>query len=235
MDNNNNYIDEAKYRILVVEDDLEVREALCKVLRENGFLCSEAGEIGKAKRIILKSRPDLVVLDLGMPDSDGSYFLREIREIDNLPIIVCTGRGSDKDKINNLDYGADDYITKPFNPIELVSRVKNVLRRSGTTPAKGKVFFGDVVIQLDTREVTKAGNQINLTSKEYDLLLHLARHPRTVFSRDSLLKSVWAVSGDRSEATVTEHVRRLRVKIENEPDNPKNLLAVRGVGYKLIP
>lgn len=231
----NNYIDDAKYRILVVEDEPKIREILCKTLRDSGFLCSEASEIGKAKRIILKSRPDLLILDLGLPDSDGSYFLREIREIDNLPIIICTGRNADKDKINNLDYGADDYITKPFNPEELVSRVKNVLRRSGATPAKGRVNFGNVVIQLDTREVSKNGSTISLTTKEYDLLLYLARHPKSVFSRDSLLKSVWSSTGERSEATVTEHIRRLRSKIEDNPDSPTHLIAVRGVGYKLNP
>ena len=185
--------------------------------------------------VIVKARPDLVILDLSFPGEDGIDFLKELREEDDLPVIVCSGRGNELDRIKGLDIGADDYITKPFSPNELATRVKAVLRRSGNTPVRGKLVFGDVLIHLDTREVTKNSISVKLTSREFDLLVYLAKHPRMVFSREALLKAIWSQKGSRTNATVTEHIRRLRSKIENDPNKPLHLIAVRGVGYRLMP
>lgn len=224
-----------KFRILVVDDEAPTRGVLLSALREHQYLCSEADSIERARVVIMKARPDLVILDLTFPGEDGIDFLRELREEDDLPVIVCSGRGEELDKIKGLDIGADDYITKPFSPNELATRVKAVLRRSGNTPVRGKLVFGDVLIHLDTREVSKSGVQIKLTSREFDLLVYLAKHPRMVFSREALLKAIWSQKGTRTNATVTEHIRRLRAKIESDPNKPAHLIAVRGVGYRLMP
>jgi len=227
--------DAESFRILVVDDEAPTRGVLLSALREHSYLCSEADSIERARIIIVKARPDLVVLDLSFPGEDGIDFLRELRQEDDLPVIVCTGRADELDRIKGLDLGADDYITKPFFPNELATRVKAVLRRSGNTPVRGKLVFGEVLIQLNTREVTKSGTLIKLTSREFDLLVYLAKHPRMVFSREALLKAIWSQKGTRTNATVTEHIRRLRAKIEADPNKPAHLIAVRGVGYRLLP
>lgn len=223
-------------RVLVVDDDPMVSGAVCAALRAAGFVCAEVASADRARRAILRSRPDLVVLDLGLPDLDGLDLLRDLRATDDLPIIVLSGRDSETDRVMGLDIGADDYITKPFSPRELTSRAKSVLRRAKSAPTTGVVSFGDITVDIDAREVIKAGAMVSLTLKEFDLLVFLARHPRTVFTREALLKSVWQhVSSERSEATVTEHMRRLRLKLEADPGNPQHLVAVRGVGYRLLP
>lgn len=223
-------------KVLVVEDDPQARAAILLALRSDGFLCSEAGDATRARKVISKSRPDIVVLDLGLPDGDGLDLLREVRTSDDLPVVVCSGRGTENDRIVGLDVGADDYLAKPFSPRELVSRVRSVLRRANTTPPQSVLRFGNVEINVNTREVTVAGEPVALTAREFELMAFLAQHPREVFSRADLLKAVWRVAPtSKSEATVTEHVRRLRIKLEAEPSTPKHLRAVRGVGYRLVP
>ncbi|MFM7088829.1 MAG: response regulator transcription factor [Candidatus Paceibacterota bacterium] len=221
-------------KILVVDDEEAVRIAVCTALRSSGMLCSEAADAGRARKVITKSRPDLVILDLTLPDQDGLQLLKELRTFDDLPVLVLSGRSEEEDKVKGLDYGADDYITKPFSRTELISRVKSVLRRSKGSAYGVKITFGDIQIDTSAREVKKNGDTIQLTAREYELLLFLAKHPRTVFSREDLIKKVWPNSTDRGLATVTEHVRRLRNKIELDPENPVHLRAVRGVGYRLV-
>jgi two-component system, OmpR family, phosphate regulon response regulator PhoB len=226
----------AKFRVLVVEDEVDTRDAIMAALRWAGFLCTEAPDAARAQYIIKHHRPDLVVLDLGLPDSDGLELLRALRADDALPVVVCSGRGSELDRLEGLDVGADDYVTKPFSPKELALRARAVLRRSNAAPASSVLRFGQVELSVSTREVTVKGAAVSLTAREFDLLAHLARNPRTVFSRQDLLEAVWAsADGERSEATVTEHMRRLRLKIGDDPTSPKHLRAVRGVGYKLVP
>ena len=223
-------------KVLVVEDDPQARAAILMALRAEGFLCSEAGDTTRARKVISKSRPDIVVLDLGLPDGDGLDLLREVRSGDDLPVVVCSGRGTESDRVVGLDVGADDYLAKPFSPRELVSRVRSVLRRANTTPPQSVLRFGNVEINVNTREVTVSGEPVSLTAREFELMAFLAQHPREVFSRADLLKAVWRVAPtSKSEATVTEHVRRLRIKLEAEPSTPKHLRAVRGVGYRLVP
>ena len=224
---------EKQYRVLVVDDDADTRAAVLAALRWAGFLCSEAQDVARARKVVTKSRPDAVILDLGLPDGDGMEFLAELRASDDLPVLVVSGRDSEADRVLGLEIGADDYVTKPFSPRELASRVRTVLRRTGTS--SGRVGFGTITIDAEAREVTKGGRSISLTAKEFDLLSFLARHPRSVFSREDLLREVWHTNDPKSEATVTEHVRRLRLKIEEDPSSPRHLSAVRGIGYRLVP
>lgn len=224
-----------KYKILVVDDETDTRKSLINALHQEGFLCFESENLITAKKVIQKARPDLMVLDINFPDGSGFNLLKSIRENDDLPIILCTGNSNSEDKILGLEFGADDYITKPFSPKELALRVGSVLRRTGTSPQRGKITFGNVSIDIESREVYKNGVIIQLTGKEFDLLVHLARHPRTIFSREDLLKNVWSHGGERTIATVTEHIRRLRSKIEDDPDKPRFLNAVRGIGYRFLP
>jgi len=227
-----------KQKVLVVEDDPETREAIVTALRWAGFLCTEAGDAARARHIIGNYRPDLVVLDLGLPDSDGLELLADLRRNDDLPVEVCSGRDSELDRVGGLDVGADDYVTKPFSPRELALRVRSVLRRVGSVSTAGLnvLTFGDISIDVDAHEVTKAGKPLPLTAREFDLLVFLARNQRIAFTRSQLLKNVWrSAEKSRSEATVTEHVRRLRRKIGDDNENPRHLCAVRGVGYRLVP
>lgn len=230
--------DNDKQKVLVVEDDPNTREAIVTALRWAGFLCTEAGDAARARHIIGNYRPDLVVLDLGLPDSDGLELLADLRRNDDLPVVVCSGRDSELDRVGGLDVGADDYVTKPFSPRELALRVRSVLRRVGSSSSVGLnvLNFGDVTIDVDAHEVTKGGKPLSLTAREFDLLVFLARNQRIAFTRAQLLKNVWRDSAkSRTEATVTEHVRRLRRKLGDDKDNPRHLCAVRGVGYRLVP
>jgi DNA-binding response OmpR family regulator len=221
-------------KVLVVEDNEELRTAIVGALRWRGFICSEAGDVARARKVVIKARPDVVILDLGLPDGDGLSFLTELRKTDNLPVLVVTGRDTEADKILGLEVGADDYITKPFNAAELAARVNAVLRRTGPS-STGKLGFGSTMLNSESREVIHKGLNITLTAKEFDLLFFLVKHPKTVFSRADLLREVWHNDDESAQATVTEHVRRLRQKIEDNPSSPRYLCAVRGVGYKLIP
>lgn len=224
------------FKVLVVEDEPQARAAVLAALRADGLLCSEAEDGSRARRVIAKARPDIVVLDLGLPDGDGLDLLKEIRQSDDLPVVVCSGRGSEADKVLGLDVGADDYLAKPFGGRELVSRVRSVLRRAQSAPSHAVLRFGNVEINTSTREVTVGGSMVSLTAREFELMAYLAAHPREVFSRADLLRAVWrSAPTSKSEATVTEHIRRLRIKLEAEPGTPKHLRAVRGVGYRLVP
>lgn len=227
-----------KQKILVVEDDPDTREAIVAALRWAGFLCTEAADAVRARHVIKNYRPDLIVLDLGLPDGDGLDMLVELRKGDDLPVVVCSGRDSELDRVSGLDVGADDYVTKPFSPRELALRVRSILKRVGTGSQNHQnvLSFGAVTIDVDAHEVTVEGEPVVLTSREFDLITFLARNQRIAFSRQQLLKNVWRSSDkDRSEATVTEHVRRLRMKIRDDKENPRHLCAVRGVGYRLVP
>jgi DNA-binding response OmpR family regulator len=178
--------------------------------------------------------PDLILLDVMLPGTDGLELCRWIRSASQVPVIMLTARGEEADRIVGLELGADDYVTKPFSPRELAARVKSVLRRSDRTDESvDRLAFGDLVLEGPTREVRKAGVEIRLTAKEFDLLWFLASHPRRVFSRDQLMASVWGYTAAFDTGTVTVHVRRLREKIEVDPSEPQYLETVWGVGYRL--
>jgi DNA-binding response OmpR family regulator len=172
-----------------------------------------------------------------LPGMDGLALCRWIRDRSQLPVIMLTARGEEADRIIGLELGADDYVTKPFSPRELVARVRTVLRRGAAANARPdeRVRFADIEIDAAAREVCKRGRALKLTAREFDLLLFLARHPRRVFSRDQLMSRVWGYEPAFDSGTITVHVRRLREKIEDEPARPRYLETVWGVGYRLSP
>jgi two-component system phosphate regulon response regulator PhoB len=228
-------------RVLVVDDDPQLRSLLLLVLEGEGYPVSLASDTAGAIEAVEKGEVDLVVLDISLGIEDGRMVLARIREMGDLPVIIISGKGETADRVLGLRLGADDYLSKPFSPVELVARVETVLRRSrvrrpsGAAPGKDD---GESGLRLDesTREVTIDGQPIELTAKEFDLLAFLVRSPRQVFSRGQLLEHVWSSRSDwQDEATVTEHVRRVRHKIEPDPAKPRWITTVRGVGYRFEP
>jgi DNA-binding response OmpR family regulator len=222
--------------VLVVDDEPIVREVVCTYLQREGYRTLEAGDGSRARKLLEETNPALVVLDLMLPGTDGLELCRWIRGRSELPVIMLTARGEEADRIVGLELGADDYVTKPFSPRELVARVKTVLRRVGPQAVGGeRIVLADLTIDATTREVTKGDVELRLTAKEFDLLWFLARHPRQVFSREQLMDRVWGYSAALDTGTVTVHIRRLREKIEDDPAHPRFLQTVWGVGYRLVP
>jgi DNA-binding response OmpR family regulator len=223
--------------VLVVDDEATIRDVVVQYLRREGFATLEAGDGDAARELLEREWPNLVVLDLMLPGTDGLALCRWIRSRSQLPVIMLTARGEEADRIVGLELGADDYVTKPFSPRELVARVRSVLRRSAAADDRPeeRVRFGEIEIDAAAREVRKRGNTLNLTAREFELLWFLACHPRRVFSRDQLMSRVWGYEPAFDSGTITVHVRRLREKIEDEPAHPRYLETVWGVGYRLSP
>jgi two-component system response regulator ResD len=222
-------------RILVVDDEPIVREVVVKYLEREGHTTLEAGDGDDARALLERSEPDLVVLDVMLPGTDGLELCRWIRSRSELPVILLTARGEEADRIVGLELGADDYVTKPFSPRELAARVRTVLRRSApAAEAAVRLSFSGLELDAGTREVRRDGEELRLTAKEFDLLWFLASHPRRVFSRDQLMSRVWGYEAALDTGTVTVHVRRLREKIEERPSHPRYLQTVWGVGYRFV-
>ncbi len=221
--------------VLVVDDEPIVRDVLVRYLAREGYRTLEAGDGTRARELLESEAPQLVVLDLMLPGTDGLALCRWIRSRSDLPVIMLTARGEEADRIVGLELGADDYVTKPFSPRELVARVRTVLRRA--VPAQRReerLSFEGLEIDATTRDVTRQGAPLTLTAKEFDLLWFLASHPRRVFSRDQLMDRVWGYEAALDTGTVTVHIRRLREKIEDEPSRPRFLETVWGVGYRFV-
>jgi DNA-binding response OmpR family regulator len=222
--------------VLVVEDDPIVRDVVLRYLAQDGYKAIEAPDGKEGQRCFEAHPPDLVVLDIMLPGLDGLSLCRWIRERSSTPIIMLTARGEEADRIVGLELGADDYITKPFSPRELVARVRAVLRRgASTSSAPERLIFDDLEVDVATREVTKRGAAVSLTAHEFDLLVLLARHVRQVFTRDQIMDRVWGFTSPTDTGTVTVHMRRLREKIEDDPSRPQHLQTVWGVGYRFVP
>jgi DNA-binding response OmpR family regulator len=222
--------------ILVVDDEPTIREVVVRYLEREGYRTLEAADGDEARRLLEQDPPNLVVLDLMLPGTDGLALCRWLRARSAVPVIMLTARGDEADRIIGLELGADDYVTKPFSPRELVARVKTVLRRSRPDPgAAERLTVGELEIDSSSREVLRAGRPLRLTAKEFDLLWFLASHPRRVFSRDQLMDRVWGYAAAFDTGTVTVHMRRLREKIEADPSRPRHLETVWGVGYRLTP
>ncbi len=204
-------------------------------LRREGYRTLEAADGDEARSLLVRQTPGLVVLDLMLPGIGGLELCRWIRSRSEVPVIMLTARGDEADRIVGLDLGADDYVTKPFSPRELVARVRSVLRRAPGARAPQRVAAGDLEIDAGSREVARAGAPVRLTAKEFDLLWFLASNPRLVFSRDQLMDRVWGYEAAFDTGTVTVHVRRLREKIEADPSRPEHVQTVWGVGYRFVP
>lgn len=227
--------------ILVVDDEASVGEVVSLYLKREGYQVRIVRDGRQALAEIERRQPALVILDLMLPHVDGLEIMRRLR-LDgksNVPVIMLTARRQETDRIYGLELGADDYVTKPFSPAELVARVKAVLRRvkgaTGGSKEQKPVEFNQLAIDPSTRLVVVRGTTIDLTATEFNLLYFLANHPRQVFSRDQLLEKVWGFSEYVDPSTVTVHIRRLREKVEENPSEPRHLLTVWGVGYKFEP
>lgn len=226
-------------RVLVVDDDPTVAEIVSRYLSREGFAVESVGDGAEALARAATSLPDVVVLDLMLPGLDGLEVCRRLRDLAPIPVIMLTARGEESDRVMGLDLGADDYVTKPFSPRELTARVKSVLRRAqgplaASTNGPSLLAAGDLEVEERAREARVKGKAVNLTQREFELLVFLMRHPREAFTRESLLEQVWGYSyGDTS--TVTVHVRRLREKIEANPSIPDRIQTVWGLGYRFQP
>ena len=221
-------------RILVVDDEPVVRDVLSRYLEREGFEVSVAADGPEALECVRRTEPQVVVLDLMLPHVPGLAVLAAIRAGADSRVIILSARTSEDDRIEGIELGADDYVTKPYSPREVVARVHAQLRRLPAEPS-GPLEFGRLCIDPWRREVSVDGCAVTLTAKEYELLLALAQAPGRAFSRAELLSSVWGYVWTEAGETVTVHMRRLREKIEDDPSNPRHLVTVRGVGYRLDP
>ncbi|MEZ5237982.1 MAG: response regulator transcription factor [Microthrixaceae bacterium] len=225
-------------RIVVIEDDPTLAEVVELYLRREGYEVVHHTDGESGIEAALRCEPDLVVIDVMLPGVDGYEVCRRLRNSSPVPVIMLTARASEDDRVLGLQLGADDYVTKPFSPRELVARIAAVLRRSGDSAALAQagaatLQAGDLELDLASREVRRGRDPVSLTAKEFDLLAHLMRHPGVAFSRTELMASVWGWTyGDT--ATVTVHVRRLRTKIERDPSSPEHITTVAG-GYRFEP
>jgi two-component system response regulator MtrA len=216
---------------LVVDDDVALAEMISIVLRGEGYTPVQAFDGAQALAAIEASQPDLVLLDVMLPGLDGIEVCSRIRETSGVPIIMLTAKGDTTDVVRGLESGADDYVVKPFNPKELVARIKTRLRPS-TGGSQSVISVGDVTIDVPAHEVRRGTTVISLTPLEFDLLLALALKPQQVFTREMLLEQVWGYHYKADTRLVNVHVQRLRAKVELDPDNPVIVQTVRGIGYR---
>ncbi|TMB60308.1 MAG: response regulator transcription factor [Chloroflexi bacterium] len=220
-------------RIVVVEDDASVAELVTLYLRNAGFIVEHAPSGARARALFDEVKPALVVLDLGLPDANGIDLLKELRARADTPVIALTARAEDAERVAGLDAGMDDYLTKPFNPRELVSRVKAILRRTSGMPGTGRVLeIGNVRVDPQRHEVRVADTVVSLRAKEFELLEAFCRQPGIVLTRDKLLEDVWGFAYPGETRTVDVHVKQLRDKLVGAD---AKIETVWGVGYKLVP
>ena len=220
--------------VLVVDDEPKIVQLARDYLEHAGYEVVTSGDGSAALQLARSRRPDLVVLDLGLPGLDGLDVTRALRAESSIPIVVLTARDDELDKVLGLELGADDYITKPFSPRELVARVRSVLRRTerGSGPSS-RLVAGDVVVDRDRHEVAVAGRTVDLTATEFSILAALAAQPGRVFTRSQLLDAVHGVAFESYERAIDAHVKNIRRKLEPDPHAPRYLLTVHGVGYRL--
>ena len=219
--------------ILVVEDDPPVRNLITTTLKTNDYRYLVAANGGTAVLEASSHNPDIILLDLGLPDMDGTEIIKQIRTWASIPIIVISARSQEQEKVNALDLGADDYLTKPFNILELKARVRALLRRAaGVQRSQGAVLtVGDLSLNTEERVAIRDGKTVDLTAKEYDLIELLMRNPRRVYSRENLMNVVWGYAYAGDYRTVDVHIRRLREKLEKNPAEPEYIMTKWGVGY----
>jgi DNA-binding response OmpR family regulator len=223
--------------ILVVEDEASLASTLSYNLRKSGFNVVSAADGLEGLHVARRDRPDVIVLDLMLPKMDGLEVCRRVRAESDVPILMLTAKSEELDKVVGLEMGADDYLTKPFSMRELMARVRALLRRAGgREPAEdgSRIVVGDIALDIRGRTVQRHGREVALKPKEFDLLFFLAKNAGQVFSREQLLEHVWGYDFFGGSRTVDVHIRWLREKLEERPAQPRHILTVRGVGYKLV-
>ncbi len=221
--------------ILVVDDEKNILDLVAMYLKSDGYFVETASSGEDAVNRFHKCSPDLIVLDIMLPDMDGWEVCRRIRKDSNVPIVMLTAKDFTTDKVVGLELGADDYVTKPFDPRELLARIKAVLRRTKKTAEdtlQGVIRHESLEIDIDRREVTVDGQPVALTAREFDLLKHLAANPRIVFSREYLLETIWGYDFFGGPRTVDVHIRHLREKLNDDQATPRFIETVRGAGYR---
>lgn len=224
-------------KIMLVDDERELLYLLKEVFIKEGFRYIYEAETGIDAILMCKEKnPDIIILDVNLPDVDGYMVCDKIRTFSNCPIIFLTAKGEDEEKIKGLEAGGDDYVTKPFNIKEVVLRVKSQLKRGNIgNEIKSRIYkFGSIIINEETGEVKNGEENISLTAKEYLLLLFLAKNMNKVFSKASLCEEVWGYEYDGYDNTIMVHIRHLREKLEKDPSNPKHIKTLKGIGYKLV-
>ena len=223
-------------RILLVDDEVAIQRAVVPLLRARGYDVDVAGTGSEALKIFAERPADLIVLDLGLPDLEGTEVCRRVRAQSAVPILVLSARGAEADKVNALDLGADDYVTKPFGPEELLARIRVALRRvvSEEDTEKGLLRAGDLTIDYDRRRVLRGDTEIRLTPKEFELLSLLARNHNRVLTHRAILKEIWGTSAVEQPEHLWTLVAQLRKKIEPDPSNPRYLLSEPWVGYRFV-
>ena len=222
--------------VLVVDDEPVVRDVLARYLEQAGFTTLQAGNGDEARRLFEAQRPSLVLLDLMLPGVDGLSLCKWIRARSRTPLIMVSALAEEEDRLHGLELGADDYLTKPFSPREVVARVRAVLRRVAPYgPTAETIETGSLRLDFRRREAFKHGRRLDLTGREFELLWFLATNPDRAFTRDDLMRQVWGYTSALDTGTVTVHVRRLRSKIEDDPSNPRHLETVWGAGYRFTP
>jgi len=224
-------------RLLVVEDEAEIRRFVRGALEREGFEVFEADGVERGLIEAGTRRPELVVLDLGLPDGDGVDLIRQLRAWSDIPVVVLSARTDEADKIEALDAGADDYLIKPFGTGELLARVRaHLRRRAAAAPGGGStVEFGDVKVDLARRTVERAGESLHVTPIEYRLLTHLAAHPHSVLTHRQLLHAVWGPNHGEDTHYLRVYMAQLRKKLELDPAQPRHLLTETGIGYRFVP
>ena len=222
-------------KILVVDDEALLVKGIRFNLQNDGYEVITGSDGVEAVELAQSQNPDLIVLDVMMPRMDGLTACSKIREFSDVPIILLTAKTTDMDKLLGFDQGADDYLTKPFNILELKARIRAMLRRSGGSAPKeapkNELVGGPIRLDLDARNAYRSGELVDLTAKEFDVIEHLMRNPNRVFSRENLLDTIWAYEYRSDIRTVAVHIRRLREKLEENPAQPKHIMTKWGVGY----
>ena len=221
-------------KILVVDDEALLVKGIRFNLQNEGYEVITGSDGLEAVNLVQTQQPDLVVLDVMMPNMDGMTACAKIRELSDIPIILLTAKTDDMDKLMGFDFGADDYLTKPFNILELKARIRALLRRSGRTEKKtgsNELTIGSITLDLDARNAYANGSLADLTAKEFDVIEFLMRNPNRVYSREALLDTIWAYEYRSDIRTVDVHIRRLREKLEENPAEPRHILTKWGVGY----
>jgi len=226
---------ETEVKVLIIEDEEKIAEVIKSYMEKEGYEAFTAFNGKQAMERFQSCRPDLVILDLMLPDVSGEDICKQIREIGDTPIIMLTAKVEEESILNGLNIGADDYVAKPFSPRQLVARAKAVLRRAGNAgTTDGVLSFnkGDLMIYVESHNVKKGGAEVNLTPAEYEILLLLAKHPKKVFTREELITFVLGEDYEGYDRTIDTHIKNLRQKIETNSKEPQYILTVYGVGYK---
>lgn len=222
-------------RVLLVEDEKSISEPFCNALAREGFLPRVAATLAEARSALAEEDPDIVLLDLMLPDGDGRELARELRATSQIPMIMLTARGSEIDRVVGLELGADDYVVKPFAATEVMARIRAVLRRTRQPEAAAKLTAGGVTVDVAARRAWCGEQELSLTRKEFDLLARLARSPGQVVTREELMSDVWDENWFGSTKTLDVHMTALRRKLGEDPAAPRYIQTVRGVGFRFAP